>query len=509
MATSLVVNGVSYLYPDTGDQSWGAVASAWAAAVTSGTLQKAGGAFTLTADANFGATFGLVSAYYKTTTANIASTGQIRLADADTISWRNHANGADIALSKNTSDQLVWNSNVILPQTTKGDLVGYTGSATARLPVGSDGQVLSAQSGQSTGLQWVSPLTNPMTTLGDMISGGAAGAATRLIGDTSNNRVFLREQASGGVATAPVWDSLVAGDIPSLNASKITAGTLATARGGTNMDSSASTGVAKVAAGAWSVAAAAASDFGTQTAGTFLAGPTSGSAATPTFRALQGPTIQSFTSGSGTYTTPAGVLYLIVEIVGGGGGGGCSGTTSGTAATNGADSTFSVHSGAAILTAAKGLLGARGAEGGAGGSATVAAGATKIVAVGGAAGGTANTGQGAVSSATPYVPGSYGGSSYFGGAGRCGGSSGTGAGGDAAANTGSGGGGGYLSAAVNSVVSGAGGGSGAYIRALVTTPSASYDYVVGAGGSGQLSGSNGSAGGAGGSGYLVVTEFYQ
>ena len=42
--------------------------------------------------------------------------------------------------------------------TTKGDILAATASSTiARLPVGSNGQVLSAASGESTGLQWVSP----------------------------------------------------------------------------------------------------------------------------------------------------------------------------------------------------------------------------------------------------------------------------------------------------------------------------------------------------------------
>lgn len=55
------------------------------------------------------------------------------------------------------------------------------------------------------------------TTLGDLIYGGSSGAPTRLAGDTSNTRKFLREVSSGGVAAAPVWDTLVSGDIPSLS----------------------------------------------------------------------------------------------------------------------------------------------------------------------------------------------------------------------------------------------------------------------------------------------------
>lgn len=62
---------------------------------------------------------------------------------------------------------------------------------------------------------------NPMTTAGDMVIGGPAGAETRLAGDTSDARRFLREQSVSGVAQAPAWDSLQAGDIPTLSSSRI------------------------------------------------------------------------------------------------------------------------------------------------------------------------------------------------------------------------------------------------------------------------------------------------
>lgn len=56
------------------------------------------------------------------------------------------------------------------PLTTKGDLYTFS-TVGARLPVGIDGQVLAAASGQSTGLQWVSPGTPtlPLTTKGDTL----------------------------------------------------------------------------------------------------------------------------------------------------------------------------------------------------------------------------------------------------------------------------------------------------------------------------------------------------
>lgn len=53
----------------------------------------------------------------------------------------------------------------------KGDLITSNGTDNVRLPVGTDGHVLSAASGESTGLLWVAPSTPslPTTTKGDLI----------------------------------------------------------------------------------------------------------------------------------------------------------------------------------------------------------------------------------------------------------------------------------------------------------------------------------------------------
>jgi len=81
-----------------------------------------------------------------------------------------------------------------------------TGTATS-------GQVPVA-TGTGEASAWGNVATNPMTTSGDTIYGGSAGAPTRLAGDTSNTRKFLREQSTAGTANPPAWDTLQAGDLP-------------------------------------------------------------------------------------------------------------------------------------------------------------------------------------------------------------------------------------------------------------------------------------------------------
>lgn len=206
------------------------------------------------------------------------------------------------------------------------------------------------------------------------------------------------------------------------------------------------------------------------------------------------PTIQKFTSGSGTYTRPNGVKYIRVRMVGGGGGGGPGGTAAGTAGTDGGNSTF----GSSLLTANGGGGGAwvgTGAPGG-GGTVTVNSPAISVVALAGAAGGSSGyTGTG-----NAQTPGGVGGSSPFGGAGN------NNNGVNAVANSGSGGGG----AANNTATSangGGGGGAGGYIEAIIISPSATYSYAVGAGGNAG-SGATGTTPGAGGSGVIIIEEYY-
>ena len=221
--------------------------------------------------------------------------------------------------------------------------------------------------------------------------------------------------------------------------------------------------------------------------------------------ATSAPTITKYTSGSGTYTTPAGVKFLVVEMVGGGGGGAGSSSVS-NGGTGGTGGTTTFGTSLFTCTGGSGGTGANPSVGGAGGAATLNSPGIGI----NLAGQQGEDGQAHGGYAINQFSGS-GGSTPFAGAGSSVGSSSTAiAGRTAIANTGSGGSG----AAYNQGTSGgsfwgAGGGAGAYINAVITSPSATYAYAVGAAGTAGTAGTAGSAGGAGAAGIIIISEYYE
>lgn len=116
MSIPLTINGAVFNYPVVFNTGWGIDATGWAQAVTSGMLQKAGGTFTLTADVDFGASFGLKAPYFISKTANPATVGTIRLASADPgVVFRNNANNGNLILTTNSSDNLTYTGSLLLP----------------------------------------------------------------------------------------------------------------------------------------------------------------------------------------------------------------------------------------------------------------------------------------------------------------------------------------------------------------------------------------------------------
>ncbi len=197
-------------------------------------------------------------------------------------------------------------------------------------------------------------------------------------------------------------------------------------------------------------------------------------------------------TGSGdstlTFSQAIAPLYLRVRGVGGGAGGAGSGTSP-TAATAGNNTTF----GSSLLTANGGAINS-GSAGGTGGTATVSSPAVGIAIQGG---------QGGSVSTLANSTGGNGGQSLLGGS-NSGGT--TGGNGNGGALYGSGGGG-AGSGGVGG--DGPGGGAGGFFDAIITTPAATYSYVVGSAGNAGGAGGSGFAGGAGAAGTIEVTEYYQ
>jgi hypothetical protein len=108
MAQTYTINGTDYSFPDVDDSDWGQNVTDWAGAVSSFLLQRSGGTFTLGAVVDFGTGYGLKikDLESKTASASTDASAFLRMAKGDYLSWRNNAEGADLALKKNTSDRL-------------------------------------------------------------------------------------------------------------------------------------------------------------------------------------------------------------------------------------------------------------------------------------------------------------------------------------------------------------------------------------------------------------------
>ena len=166
MSTIVYLNSVPYIIPDTGEVGWGQQVHNYLVAlgapstnVSGGVLTLDGGPFPLNNEVNFGPTYGVASAYFRSGLDPAATQGVLRLTNTESVMWRNGANTANLSLYL-VGDQLYFagapvGGGTVSPLTTKGDL--YTFSvANARLPVGLNGTVLVADSSTLTGLNWLS-----------------------------------------------------------------------------------------------------------------------------------------------------------------------------------------------------------------------------------------------------------------------------------------------------------------------------------------------------------------
>lgn len=348
--------------------------------------------------------------------------------------------------------------------------------------------------------------TTPAITLSTTVTGVVKGNGTTLSAatagtDYSSGTSALATGIVKSTTTTGALTIAVAGDFPTLNqsttgnAANVT-GTVAIANGGTgqvtaNAGFNALSPMFALGGLIYGGTAGAATNLPGNLTTTlqFLAQTGTGSvSAAPRWVALSAPTTQTFTSGSGTYTTPPSALYIRVRLVGAGAGGAGSGTSPG-AATAGGNTTF----GSSLLVGNGGAINS-GSSGGPGGSASLGSGPAGLAIQGG---------QGESVSTLANFNGGFGGASLLGGQASGGATSGNG---QAGAQYGSGGGG-AGSGAVGG--SGPGGGAGGFVDVIITAPLGTYSYAVGAAGSSGTAGGSGFTGGAGTSGVIQVTEYYQ
>lgn len=138
MSQNITWNNTVYSIPTQGDAPpWGNQLDRYIVALGTFALSQAGGNFTLTANVNFGPTFGLLSKYFTTVSSNPASAGVLRLANTDLIEWRNAANSGNDTLGVDSSDNLVYNG-VAVP-------TGLSTLSDGKIWIGSSGNLPVAQ----------------------------------------------------------------------------------------------------------------------------------------------------------------------------------------------------------------------------------------------------------------------------------------------------------------------------------------------------------------------------
>lgn len=105
-----------------------------------------------------------------------------------------------------------------LPTTTKGDLIAHNGTTDVRVPVGTDGYVLKANSAQSTGVEWAADSTVTVSNMTDTWNNGATTftALKMNVTDTASSSasMLMDLQVGGSTKLKVVKDGkLIAGDI--------------------------------------------------------------------------------------------------------------------------------------------------------------------------------------------------------------------------------------------------------------------------------------------------------
>ena len=180
-------SGPTYIIPDVGDFNWGQNLTDYLVAIPAAMVPTIG-TFTLTGNLSFGDTYGLSIKYIQSGDPNPATAGHIRLANTNTIQWRNVANSGNDILSVDTSDNLLWNGSII--NATLGSL------SDGKMWIGSSGNLPVAQT-----------LTGDVT-VSDL--GVTAIGAGKIVDAQINNSAaiaYTKLNLSGSITNADIYSS--------------------------------------------------------------------------------------------------------------------------------------------------------------------------------------------------------------------------------------------------------------------------------------------------------------
>ena len=125
MSINITFNGQTFPIPTDKEVGWAQNMNNYLTAIAAGALQKSGGAFTLAADVDFGASYGLIASSYKSKATNPSTTGTVRLGNTEKVAWRDAGNANDIYLAVDSSGKFSFNGSAV-SATELGYLAGAT-----------------------------------------------------------------------------------------------------------------------------------------------------------------------------------------------------------------------------------------------------------------------------------------------------------------------------------------------------------------------------------------------
>lgn len=154
MAQNTTLNGVTFSIPEPGDTGWAANLTAFLLAISPAVLQKSGGAFTLTSDIDFGSANGLRSSFFASRNSNPATAGIFRLSNNESIAWRNALNNANLLLTVDGTNTLMFN----------GAPIGQFSSTANRAVITNGSGILAVSPTTAAELAFVSGVTSAIQT---------------------------------------------------------------------------------------------------------------------------------------------------------------------------------------------------------------------------------------------------------------------------------------------------------------------------------------------------------